>query len=330
LFENSICHFYKDDDYKNLSNESLSLLNKSNIIQRIGNFIQYYKPKFEKIINSKLDEIANTLINEQASIEKEGDNMKVDLKRNIKKFKETTTVYFKRNYYFISQKYILNEVNNIAKYTNGLKIDTDDADGYFHYSENGCGGGVLIGQENSNVSIENCTISNNTSEKNGGGVALIEAKSYPTTIKNSTIKDNKSNARGAGVYYDATSKLNMCGADIVQDNMYDNHLNNVNVLSTANPIYVTGSLEGSKIGLSDPRLWDDNMTDAQARDDGSAELLTNGYKANNSDVHPSEYFTSDHDTWIVDRTFPTMTEKTVRTRYKYSPTRYPVTSNIPL
>jgi uncharacterized repeat protein (TIGR02543 family) len=122
----------------------------------------------------------------------------------------------------------------------------------------------------------------------------------------------------------------MCGADIVQDNMYDNHLNNVNVLSTANPIYVTGSLEGSKIGLSDPRLWDDNMTDAQARDDGSAELLTNGYKANNSDVHPSEYFTSDHDTWIVDRTFPTMTEKTVRTRYKYSPTRYPVTSNIPL
>ena len=54
LFENSICHFYKDDDYKNLSNESLSLLNKSNIIQRIGNFIQYYKPEFENIINSKL------------------------------------------------------------------------------------------------------------------------------------------------------------------------------------------------------------------------------------------------------------------------------------
>jgi energy-coupling factor transporter ATP-binding protein EcfA2 len=40
--------------------------------------------------------------------------MKVDLKRNIKKFKETTTVYFKRNYYFISQKYILKEINNIV------------------------------------------------------------------------------------------------------------------------------------------------------------------------------------------------------------------------
>jgi hypothetical protein len=38
--------------------------------------------------------------------------MKVDFKRNLKKFKETTTVYFKRNYYFISQKYILNEINN--------------------------------------------------------------------------------------------------------------------------------------------------------------------------------------------------------------------------
>ena len=127
LFENSICHFYKDDDYKNLSNESLSLLNKSNIIQRIGNFIQYYKPEFEKIINSKLDEIANTLINEQASIEKEGDNMKVDLKRNIKKFKETTTVYFKRNYYFISQKYILNEVNNIVlkKFIESYRLELD-------------------------------------------------------------------------------------------------------------------------------------------------------------------------------------------------------------
>ena len=127
LFENSICHFYKEDDYKNLSNESLSLLNKSNIIQRIGNFIQYYKPEFENIINLKLDEIAKTLIDEQASIEKEGDNMKVDFKRNIKIFKETTTVYFKRNYYFISQKYILNEVNNIIlkKFIESFRLKLD-------------------------------------------------------------------------------------------------------------------------------------------------------------------------------------------------------------
>ena len=88
------------------------MLKQSNIIKCIDNFIQYYKPEFEKIIKSKLDEIAKTLINEQASIEKTGDNMKVDFKRNLKKFKETTTVYFKRNYYFISQKYILNEINN--------------------------------------------------------------------------------------------------------------------------------------------------------------------------------------------------------------------------
>ena len=106
LFENSIYHFYKGYN-NNLSNESLSLLNKSNIIQSIDKFIQYYKPEFGKIINSKLDEISKTLINEQASIEKAGENMKVDLKRNIKKFKETTKVYFKRNYYFISQRYII-------------------------------------------------------------------------------------------------------------------------------------------------------------------------------------------------------------------------------
>lgn len=190
--------------------------------------------------------------------------------------------------------------NNTANYTSGLIKDTNDVDGYFHFKENGCGGGILVGYNNSNVTVENCTVSNNSSEENGGGVALVDAKPNPTTIKDSTIRNNESNDRGAGVFYDATSKLNMCGADIVQDNMYDNHLNNVNVLSTDNPIYVTGSLEGSKIGLSDPRLWDDNKTDAEAPDDGSAELLTNGYKAKNPDVHPSKYFTSDHDTWIVD------------------------------
>ena len=76
------------------------MLKQSNIIKCIDNFIQYYKPEFEKIIKSKLDEIAKTLINEQASIEKTEDNMKVDFKRNLKKFKETTTVYFKRNYYY--------------------------------------------------------------------------------------------------------------------------------------------------------------------------------------------------------------------------------------
>lgn len=215
----------------------------------------------------------------------------------------------------------VNVVNNTAKYTDGLvKNDVNDADGYFHYSENGCGGGILFTYNNQQdsikeMAIENCTISNNTSEKNGGGVALIDAKTYSTTIKDSTIRNNESNDRGAGVYYDATSKLNMCGADIVQDNTYDNHLNNVNVLSTTNPIYVTGSLEGSKIGLSDPRLWDDNLTDARALDDGSAELLTNGYKANNPDVHPSEYFTSDHETWIVDKTELKQNTKTVH-RYK--------------
>ena len=54
--------------------------------------------------------------------------MKVDLKRNIKKFKETTTVYFKRNYYFISQKYILNEINNIIlkKFIKRFRLKLDN------------------------------------------------------------------------------------------------------------------------------------------------------------------------------------------------------------
>ena len=114
LFENYIYHFYKGYNNK-ISNESSNLLKQSSIIKSIDNFIKYYKPEYEKIIKSKLDEIANTLINEQAIIEKKYDNMRIEFKRNIKKFKETTTVYFKRNYYYISQKYILEEISQVLK-----------------------------------------------------------------------------------------------------------------------------------------------------------------------------------------------------------------------
>ena len=68
------------------------------------------RPLFEKIIKSKLDEISKILINKQANIEKNNElnyNMRVDSKRTLNKFKETITVYYKRNYYYAAQKYII-------------------------------------------------------------------------------------------------------------------------------------------------------------------------------------------------------------------------------
>ena len=50
------------------------------------------------------------MINKQANIEKNNElnyNMRVDSKRTLNKFKETITVYYKRNYYYAAQKYII-------------------------------------------------------------------------------------------------------------------------------------------------------------------------------------------------------------------------------
>ena len=221
--------------------------------------------------------------------------------------------------------------NNTAKYKSGLVKEQSDADGYFHSKESGYGGGVLVSDEKSDLTIENCSINNNSSEKNGGGIAVITYRQNNppvALVKDSTITGNTSGDRGAGVYYDDKSKLQVSGADIVQNNKYDNKLNNVNVFSTTNPIYVVGSLEGSRIGLSDPRLWDDGLSDSKAPDDGSAELLTNGYKDKNPEVHPDQYFTSDHVTWFVDRTKAEEKEidDTSKRYYVYTAKRYPVTS----
>ena len=109
LFEKYIYYFYKGYNDK-ISKQSLDLLNQSSIIKSVQKFIAYYKPKYEKIINSKLDDISKILIDKQAKVEKENDNMRVEFKRDIKKFKETTTVFFKRNYYYISQKYIIQQL----------------------------------------------------------------------------------------------------------------------------------------------------------------------------------------------------------------------------
>ena len=109
LFEKYIYYFYKGYNDK-ISKQSLDLLNQSTIIESVQKFMAYCKPKYEKIINSKLDDLTKILIDKQANIEKENDNMRVDLKRNLKKFRETTTVFFKRNYYYISQKYLIQEL----------------------------------------------------------------------------------------------------------------------------------------------------------------------------------------------------------------------------
>ena len=123
------------------------------------------------------------------------------------------------------------------------------------------------------------------------------------TISNNNATDGV----GGGIYYDSNSKIYLSGTISVQDNTaYCQSsdikcTNNLNIISSSDnttvyPIYIEGSIKGSKIGITDPKLWKDALDDS---DNGasSLEYLTSGYNANNPkypDNNPSQYFTSDH------------------------------------
>ena len=177
---------------------------------------------------------------------------------------------------------------------------------------------------NSNIDpglfINGGVITKNNAAAEGGGVYLesivdvSENNGYhraEVVFNGATITENTSGDRGAGVYYNEIVKLWLSGANIIQGNTYNDKLNNLNIYKaddTVYPVYVDGDLTGSQIGLSDPKLWDDDLSD-EADEAVSEDYLTSGYK-NNNDANPSAYFTSDHETWMAD--FSNVKEDEVR------------------
>ena len=162
------------------------------------------------------------------------------------------------------------------------------------------GAGVNIYGYWTNTDIDDCVITNNTAETNGGGIELIANSSGgKTSLKDTVITGNTSGDRGAGVYYDENSKLTISGANIIQNNTYNGADNNLNICGKDYPVYVDSALTGSQIGLSDPKLWDDGLSDT-AQDATSEDYLTSGYKTYNGDNNPSSFFTSDHESWYAD------------------------------
>lgn len=165
------------------------------------------------------------------------------------------------------------------------------------------GAGIENERYNTQLDIDGCTITGNEAASSGGGIAAFlnsgQGQVGYTQIKDTTITDNTSGGRGAGVYYDAESEIRLSGANTIQDNTYNGKANNLNVLSLEKPVTVVGDLTGSKIGLSDPTLWDDGKEDYDA-DAVSTLRLTDGYKENNATLIPADAFTSDHESWVVD------------------------------
>ena len=233
----------------------------------------------------------------------------------------------------------------VLVYGVGTPVQIHDATISSNHADHGAG--VASFYYWTNADIDGCTITGNIANGNGGGVYLAnkifkkDDNTYylpKATIKDTTITGNSSGDRGAGVYYIADTELHISGRDVIQNNTFNGTSNNLNVLigkkSTTGsqeellPVYVDGDLSGSQIGLSDPRLWDDNMSDIEAPDNGAAELLTSGYKEHNPEVHPNKYFTSDHETWVVDRSVKTVIEEPDETSaYRvYTVERHPVES----
>ena len=162
------------------------------------------------------------------------------------------------------------------------------------------GGGIAtFGYYGPSVDGSGVTISKCKSYGNAGGGIYLGAsdnsfQSY-VSFTNLTVTGCWNQSAAGGIYYNSRTTLSFSGACAIADNTAeDNEIDsNLNCLGHSYPFYVSGSLEGSVIGLTDPLLLADGAD--------SDIFLSSGYDANNPSVHPyARVFTSDHEGWYAD------------------------------
>lgn len=182
------------------------------------------------------------------------------------------------------------------------------------------GAGIGVNKYWTKAVIDDCHIHDNTSSALGGGIYLEDNKDLEacTTVKNTVVKENTAGEKGGGVYYSKGSVLNIEGSDSIQNNTVDKKDNNLYFQGSGFPVNVTGSLEGAKIGITDAKLFEDNIDDV-APEAQSSDFLTEGFKAQNPSLIPENAFTSDHESWCVD--FGDKKTEIYKT-YKYSAKKY--------
>ncbi len=161
------------------------------------------------------------------------------------------------------------------------------------------GGGIEVYSYWTQLMMDGTTVTGNTAA-HAAGVLLDGNKdggTIGTTMKDVSVTDNvATDADGVGgIYYSTDSKLTISGAMDVSGNVAGSERKDSNLYCQGNtyPFYISGSLEGSTIGLTDPLL------DAGGAD--SDVFLSSGYNAQNPGVHPyARVFTSDHEGWYAD------------------------------
>lgn len=112
---------------------------------------------------------------------------------------------------------------------------------------------------------------NRSTSWGGGGIANHNS----LTITGGTITDNVCSEDGGGIWNKGT--LNMKGTVTVTNNFSNLGMPDNVFLSNNNPIYVTGSLQGAKIGVTKKDLG----------------AFTSGYGTTNGSIAPKTYFFSD-------------------------------------
>ena len=136
------------------------------------------------------------------------------------------------------------------------------------------GGAGIFNASGATATLTGVTVTGNrVVTKGGGGIC-----NYGTlTLDGCSITGNTCGLNGGGIYNFSTATLNMKGAMTITGNTTASGLAHNVFLKSGAVITVTGSLEGSNVGITME----------------SRGVFTSGYDANNSGVAPSTYFKAD-------------------------------------
>lgn len=135
------------------------------------------------------------------------------------------------------------------------------------------GGGGLFNYKDATATLTGVSITGNKADiYGGGGICNFGA----LTIDGCTITGNTAGSEGGGIWQEGT--LNIQGTVKVTDNKAKDAISSNVYLYEGALVNVTGSLEGSKIGIS--------MKDMTG-------TFTSGYNTNNNGVNPTAIFTAD-------------------------------------
>jgi hypothetical protein len=135
------------------------------------------------------------------------------------------------------------------------------------------GGGGFFNEENATATLTGVTLTGNVAKVYGGGGIC----NFGTlTIDGCTITGNTAGTYGGGIWQEGT--LNMQGANTISDNKCETINNNL-YLKSGKVINVTGSLEGSSIGVNLESI---------------TGTFTSGYNTHNNGVDPSTIFKIDN------------------------------------